>query len=238
MRIAIVDDIPAEREELSGQVSAVMYRQNYSGVVLEFADGASFLAAAHTEPFDLVFLDIYMQGLDGVETARRLRELDEDCTIVFVTISPDHALDGYGVWAMQYLVKPYGREQIEAVFSQLEQYKPSLEKSIRIPVGRQELSICLRDIQWAENCQHQVHIHMAHGKILTVRMTFANFVALLDGDNRFLVCHRGVLVNLAYVADFDEHVFCMKDGVMIPVSRSLVKIARSSFSSYLFERRR
>lgn len=238
MRIAIVDDIPEERAELSGLLSGVLRSRDYSGTVLQFADGESFLAAAQIERFDLVFLDIYLEGADGVETARRLREFDRNCAIVFATTSPDHALEGYGVWAMQYLVKPYGREPVEAVLTALQQQKPGLEKSIQIPVGRQEIPVWLKDIQWVENCQHQIHIHMAQGNPLSVRMTFSKFATLLAGEDRFVACHRGVLVNLAYVADFDGKVFRMKDGAMVPVSRSMANLARSAFSQYLFERRR
>lgn len=238
MRIAIVDDIPAERAQLSRLLSTVLRNREDSAFVLEFPDGASFLACAQRERFDLAFLDIYMDGINGIETARKLREFDPECTVVFSTTSPDHALDGYGVWAMQYLVKPYGIQQVESVLGELERRKPMLEKSIRVPVGRHEVPIPLADIQWAESYQHQIHIHRAQGGTVAVRMTFAKFTALLGGDERFVVCHRGGLVNLMYVADFDGKLFHMKDGSRIPVSRSQGNAARLAFGKYLFERRR
>ena len=68
---------------------------------------------------EVVFLDIYMEDENGVEVAKELRSFDRNCILVFTTTSTDHALDGFKVRALQYLVKPYADEELNAVFKEI-----------------------------------------------------------------------------------------------------------------------
>ena len=97
MRIAVVDDGAADRLWLTGELEALLARRRLEGTVEAFDGGKPFLEAARAERFQMIFLDIYMEGLGGVETARRLRAFDPDCLLVFSTFSTDHALEGYRV---------------------------------------------------------------------------------------------------------------------------------------------
>lgn len=238
MRIAIVDDNPAERRELAKRVQSVLEKRGRAAAVLEYGDGAAFLTAARAERFQLAFLDIYMEGLDGVSAAKELREFDPGCALVFTTTSTDHALDGYRVRAMQYLVKPYTAGEVEQVFDELSRLLPPPEKYIEVKAGRQTVRVRLGEILYAEHFQHQIHIHTRDGGETVTRMTFGDFSALLSGEERFFVCGRGVLVNLEYASDYDGSVFLVGDGTSVPVSRELSEKARSAFGEYLFRRGR
>jgi len=107
MRIDLVDDIASERNSLKARLDAQLARLSLDAGIFPFACGTDFLSAAEKERFDLVFLDIYLENENGVDTAEELRRFDGDYIIVFTTTSPDHALDGYRVRALHYLVKPY-----------------------------------------------------------------------------------------------------------------------------------
>ena len=76
MRLAVVDDNPQDREELMSWLKTALAQRRKPAECLEFSDGASFLEAAGQDHFDLVFLDIYMEGMDGVTAARTLRSFD------------------------------------------------------------------------------------------------------------------------------------------------------------------
>lgn len=237
MRIAIVDDNGAERAELAARVRAALERRSAAGEVLEYESGEAFLAAARAARFQLAFLDIYMRGMDGVAAARALREFDAACALVFTTTSADHALDGYRVRAMQYLVKPYAAAEVEAVFDELARLLPLPERCLELKAGRLPLRLRLGEILYAEHFQHQIHIHTADGGEAVSRMTFGAFAALLAEDARFFICGRGVLVNLERAADFDGAAFTLTDGRRVPVSRSLADKARDAFGAYLFRRK-
>lgn len=237
MRVAVVDDNAADRLWLAGELKSLLARRRLEGTVAAFACGEDFLAAARRGRFDLAFLDIYMEGLEGVETARRLREFDPDCFLVFSTSSPDHALEGYRVRAVQYLVKPYTAAELEELFRQLDRLLPAPERYVELRSGRQSVRVRLVDILWAEHFQHQIHIHTAGSEVLSTRLTFGEFTALLASDSRFFVCGRGLLVNLDCAADFDGRNFHLSDGTRLPVSRDLAGSARNAFGDWVFRRR-
>lgn len=236
MRVAVVDDDARDRAWLTAELEALLERRGLEGTVASFGDGGAFLEAARGERFGLVFLDIYMDGADGLETARALRRFDRDCLLVFSTTSPDHALEGYRVQAAQYLVKPYAPAELERLFDQLARLLPQPEKYVELRSGRQSVRLRLGEVLWAEHFQHQVRIHTAGGGVVSVRMTFGEFGELLAPDGRFFVCGRGLLVNLDHAVDLDGRDFRLADGTRLPVSRDLLAAARSAFGDRLFRR--
>ena len=234
MRVAVVDDCAADRVWLVRELEQLLNRRRLEGTVTALDSGEAFLAAAQAERFDLAFLDIYMREMSGVTAAQALRRFDPDCLLVFSTSSTDHALEGYRVQAVQYLVKPYEAEELDRLFDRLERFLPAPEKYIDLRSGRQSIRVRLRDILWAEHFQHQVCLHTAGGEVLSTRLTFREFTELLTPDPRFFVCGRGLLVNLDGMADFDGRNFRLADGTRLPVSRDLAGAARSAFGDRLF----
>ena len=95
MRIAIVDDISEERTLLHNRLESQFSRRNVHTDILEYENGETFLTAAKECPFTVVFLDIYMNGSNGIDTAKELRRSDTDCLLIFTTTSTDHALEGF-----------------------------------------------------------------------------------------------------------------------------------------------
>ena len=87
MRIAIVDDLADERVLLRQRLEHQLARRNVQADLLEYESGEAFLTAAQDEPFTVAFLDIYMAGANGIETARALRQHDTDCLLIFTTTS-------------------------------------------------------------------------------------------------------------------------------------------------------
>lgn len=236
VRIAVVDDCAADREWLCGEVESLLSRRRLEGTAAAFDSGEAFLSAAREEPFTLAFLDVYMEPTDGLETARALRRFDRECLLVLSTSSRDHALEGYRVQAVQYLVKPYGLAELEALFDQIERLLPQPEKYVELRAGRQTVRVRLDELTWAEHFQHQVRVHTAGGGEVSSRLTFREFTELLGGEPCFFVCGRGVLVNLDRAADFDGRDFRLEDGTRVPVSRDLAGAARSAFGDRLFRR--
>lgn len=233
MRIAIVDDIASEQETLKGRVAAQAARLSFDAAVSCYASGTDFLAAAGKEHFDLVFLDIYMGNENGVDTAEHLRRFDPDCLLVFTTASPDHALEGFRVRALHYLVKPYQETELAALFEEIIKRFPMADRYIEINTTGGTVRLRFSDILYAEHYQHQIYIYSAEGEKIVTRRTFREFTAALT-DGRFFLCSRGVLVNMEHAEDFDGTDFILKGGKRVPVSRDLAKAARTAFGDYLF----
>lgn len=104
-RIAIVEDEAAVREQLAGYVQRYTRQYGTPFEVTEFADGMEILEDYRPQ-FDIIFLDVEMKHLDGMETARRIRERDGGVLIVFITNMAQYAIRGYAVGALDYVLKP------------------------------------------------------------------------------------------------------------------------------------
>ena len=116
LRIALCDDVSTEKELLEQYIRQWADRQSLPVCVRSFSDGQSLLHAMEREAFPIVFLDIQMQGLDGMETARRIRQIDgsaKEAGICFVTGYEDYLAEGYEVEAFRYLLKPLKKEKLQ-----------------------------------------------------------------------------------------------------------------------------
>ncbi|MDE7244735.1 MAG: LytTR family DNA-binding domain-containing protein [Oscillospiraceae bacterium] len=117
LRIGICDDISEARMTLRAALERALVRRRMEGSFYEFSSGEGLLRwlERHIGELDLVFLDVRMGGLDGMDTARRLHESDENLRLVFVTAYDDYVFDGYSVGALGYLLKPPRPEQLDDV---------------------------------------------------------------------------------------------------------------------------
>lgn len=141
MKIAIVDDLKLDAEQLSHLILSYMKEHRIPTAAPEiFPNGETFLASFTVGSFDIVFLDIYMDGLSGMETAQKLRTLDASCRIVFVTTSPDFAVDSYDVNAAFYLLKPVTMERVSKALERCHLSAAEAEVSVfiyhRLSAGR------------------------------------------------------------------------------------------------------
>ncbi|MDD5802754.1 LytR/AlgR family response regulator transcription factor [Blautia sp. HCP3S3_H10_1] len=236
MRIAIVDDIKEERKLLLDRLEKQLSRRGIHEDLFEYETGEDFLLAAKERPFTVVFLDIYMNGANGIETARALRKFDSDALLIFTTTSTDHALDGFKVRAMHYLVKPYHENEISSLIDEILSRIPDSGKYIDVKVNGSNVQVPFRNLVYAEHFSHMIHIHTTADRELITRQSFEDFTASLKMDSRFYLCSRGVVINLEHAVDFDGTLFILDDETRISVSRKLVKNARQTFMDFLFQR--
>ena len=238
MRIAIVDDLAEERALLRERLTRQLSQRGAEAEILEFANGGTFLAAEKERRFTAAFLDIYMEGMSGMDAARELRKEDADCLIVFTTTSTDHALEGFQVRALHYLVKPFSETDLSGLLDEMLAKLPRPEPVLTVKVSGSDVRLRYRDIVSAEHFAHVIHIHTTAGKALATRQSFKVFTEPLKKDPRFFVCGRGVIVNLEHAADFQDAAFCMTDGSRVYVSQELLKAARQAFMEFLLQRGR
>ena len=238
MRIAIVDDIAQERQLLRQRLEHSLEARGVPGELTEFESGEAFLEAARQQRFTAAFLDIYMDGISGMEAATQLRQFDPECLLIFSTTSTDHALEGFRVRAMHYLVKPYAQKDVSQLMEEILARIPQPDRYIPVKANGSEVQLQLRDIVYAEHFSHMIHIHTTFGKVLITRQSFGEFIAPLKQEPRFFQCSRGVVVNLEHAQDFDGTCFALDDGSSAQVSRELCKAARQAFMDFLFQRGR
>lgn len=117
LQIGICDDEIGARQKLSGAVERILEKGNQRCVFFEFSSGEGLLKwlESHPSELDILFLDIEMGGINGVETAKRVRDADDKLILIFVTGFADFVFDGYFVGALGYVVKPIDTEKLGEV---------------------------------------------------------------------------------------------------------------------------
>lgn len=236
MRIAIIDDLSACREELHGCLQRYL-NEHYAGelpVVEEFASGEDFLSRFQPEVWDIIFIDQYMTGLSGIDTAWKIREKDKLVALVFVTTSGSHAVESYGVRACGYLVKPYKYEDFERTIELAGVVKIRNARFICVEQER----ILLREILWCDKREHYTQIHTDKRGIFRFRIPFAELSGLLVPYSQFMTCYKGCIVNAERVERVEEMDFLMDTGEKVPFARREKKKLEGLFSAYLFQRER
>lgn len=236
MTIAIVDDIAEERALLRKRLEKILLQKNIEFHCCEYENGEAFLEASKNQNFTVLFLDIYMDDINGIEIARNFRKFNKDCMLIFTTTSRDHALEGFQVRAMHYLVKPYNEEDLISLFDEILSRIPAPEKILELKINGSDLQVPFKTIIHAEHFSHMIRIFTTTGKELVIRQSFGTFTAPLIEDFRFFICNRGTIINMEHAVDFDGTMFLMDNGNKIGVSRELSKSARQHFMDYLFQK--
>ena len=220
LRIGICDDLADARLVLRSALERILDTRNVPAQYFEFSSGETLLQwyGRHTGELDLLFLDMELREMDGMETARRLRAADEGLQLVFVTGYADHVFDGYSVGALGYLMKPPRNEQLESVLDraqaalvrQLDQAYicRSGETYYRIPMGK--ILYFASDRRQVE-CVTPDRTYIFYGKLDAVAA---------DVGSRFVRIHQRYLVRAGAVARLESGEVTLQDGTRLPVSRS------------------
>lgn len=196
-KIAIVEDNKVECQILFDQLVALQKRDNLSLEILPFASGAEFLAQYKAD-YDLVFLDIDMPGLNGIETARAIRQADSTVILIFVTNMAQYALTGYEVEALDYILKPLNPYNFAIkVRRALKRTAKAHNKTITVREKSITYRVNIADIHYLEVAGHYVVYHTAAGS-LNEYSTLKDACKKI-GSSLFVQCSQSYLVNLTYV---------------------------------------
>lgn len=208
--IAIVDDLESDREKLRRDLEAFFNNTSHEIDCRLFSSAEAFLNSEFNA--QIVFLDICMEGMNGVDLAKMLREKDEKLLIVFLSTSSDYAFDAFPVHPFDYLVKPYQKENLTRVLQETLRVMGVADPKVEIRFSRAAQQIPLRLIISAVAQGHSVEIAIIGSKPVRSIMRFSEVEALLCKDYRFLQCNRGVIVNMDHVLSLNGDVLLMKNG--------------------------
>ncbi|MFI3312758.1 MAG: LytTR family DNA-binding domain-containing protein [Eubacteriales bacterium] len=228
MRIGICDDLPSEREHLK----ALLLAHTPCFHILEYSSGEALLAnLADGFSLDLLFLDIYMDGINGMETAQKIRNTHNNLPIVFLTITPDFALAAFGVHALGYLLKPVQEAAMVAYLQKIEPSQPELPDIWVAVVGKSSVALNVRQIMYYEQRGHIGEVHMEDGQVHSVRMTFAEISDQLGGYSYMFTCGRAYLLNLHHIQNLQRQQLTMMDESVLPVPRVAYPLLREAYFS-------
>ena len=233
LQIAICDDLEEERVILSRMLRNYARRQGLSLQVHFFVSGEELLQSVRrANACQVLFLDIYMPGISGVETARRLRAAGYGASIVFATTSTDHGVDSFEVRASDYLVKPFRQEEVDRALDWCLEHMPEPLRSLSVYAEGEIQEFPLASVLYIEVLGHQSHIHTLRQTVV-VRKSLDDLERAVDSPD-FFRCHRSFLVNLGHVERIESSDFLMSDGARIPISSANLPRARNIFTDWIY----
>lgn len=220
-RVAICDDSEMDTAFLRDILNRWAAQRQTAVRVEAFSSAERFLFQyAEDKDFDILLLDIEMDGMDGVTLAKRVRQDNERVQIAFITGFPDFIAEGYEVSALHYLMKPVSKEKLFAVLDKAVGNLGKQEKRLCVTFDRQTAFIPLSRITYIEAQKQYVAIH-TDTQAYRMKASLADTEKELD--EYFFKCQRSFIVNLRHVLRIGSDSVVLKNGTEVPISRGMAQ---------------
>lgn len=237
MNIAVCDNESSHIAHISSMLSAYRAQKLVALDWTAFQSGFALLSALDQgENFDAVLLDIYMDDMNGMEVAKRIRAMNNSMHIVFVTSTPLFAVESYAVEAADYLLKPITEERLFRAMDRLAgRLANTMEQGFAVKDAAGRITkVVWSQLMYLEAMGHYVVLHHANG---TTTKTLASFSALAETlleQEDFIQSHRSYIVNLHYIHRVGKHELVMLNGAQIPLPKSRYQQLYDRFRAFIF----
>ena len=236
LKIAVCDDDIFFLGQAEHAVKRWAEEQDLTVELQLFDNGDSLLTASRTEQFDVLLLDIMMPLFNGMELAHVIRKTNTAVKIIFLTSSPEFAVESYDVKASGYLLKPLRYEKLCSVLDDCK--APQDEESPHIiaktPQGYHK--IYLSEIECLEAQNKKAIFHLCSGKVQDALGTFSNYAKPLTIENGFFKCHRSYIVSIPQVDHFNTAQIRTRSGMQVPIARGYGKEFKEVYFAYMFQK--
>ncbi len=205
MEIAVVDDEDVIREH----ICALIRKQEPESRIESYATGEELLKSG--KRFDMVFLDIKMEGLNGIEAARNLRKRQEDVILIFITGMKEYVFDALDLYAFHYLLKPLDERKFAEVLEKAAREAKKKKERRCLFIRKRNLTIDQADILYVESKAKKLEIHTAgEDRNIVIYAAMDELKGQLGED--FYRCHRAYLVNMAHIREYDRESITLTSG--------------------------
>ncbi|MCI8731617.1 MAG: response regulator transcription factor [Lachnospiraceae bacterium] len=205
MYIAVVDDEKVIRED----ICELIEKQRPESSVEAFSTGEELLASEGR--FDIVFLDIQMDGMNGIEAARSLRERQEETVLIFITGIKEYVFDALDLYAFQYLLKPLNEKKFVEVLDRAVKEAGRKKEKRGLFIKARNLTLDQTDILYIESRGKKVEIHTARDK---ESIEIYASMEELEGQlgEGFYRCHRAYIVNMEHITEYSSDSILLTNG--------------------------
>ncbi|MHC1722388.1 MAG: LytR/AlgR family response regulator transcription factor [Aminipila sp.] len=219
INIAICDDELQEIDRANSLLNQYIYEHPQHQInIYSFSAPLELLAyVEENDSFDVLLLDVYMSGILGTEAARELRDMGDNCEIIFLTTSRDHAIDAFSLNAAHYLVKPYSEKEFFTALDKVVDNLTKKEGYITVKSTQGISRIELNKLVYSETEDHLQRLYLPDGRTICVRKSSNEFFKLLEAEPRFYKCGNTYIINMDYIVELSSKNVTFSTGTKIPI---------------------
>ncbi len=238
LRIAVCDDDAAELARSQTLLTEFCARRpDLAAQVAAFGSAPDLLDALRRgADFDLYLLDVIMPEKNGIEVGKELRSLGRSGAIIYLTTSPDYAVDSYQTQAFYYLLKPVARDRLFAVLDRaVDALDKRKDQATIVSTAAGLRSIPLHDILYVERVERSMRYYLVGGETVdsrTLRGSLRSGAAPLLEDRRFFLCGASFVLGLHHVTSVERGRAALDSGGFVPVSQNACGELKQAWMNY------
>ena len=230
MRVAVCDDSRIDRELFVAVLHHYFVNKPISNEIVQYENGMDLLHDVEDDMwFDIIFLDIYMNDLLGIDVAHKLRSLGYRGHIIFLTATADFAVDSYEVEASGYLLKPQSFEKLSQVMDRAT--REMTTNTYQVKKHSKIIRVPYHEILYVESMNSKCIMHCCNDQSYVIYKRLTMIEHELN-DERFLRCHQSYLVNMDHIHQVDSQ-FTLVTGDTVAIRQRDLKLIRQTALDYL-----
>lgn len=234
MRIALCDDEKHHIDRILGVLEEYRAPDGSKVVTDVYNNAIDLLANMRKTEYDALLMDIIMPGFTGIDAARDIRVDNMSIPIVFLTSSPEFAVESYRVHAFDYIMKPVEPENLCRTMDHIYAlHKGRKRDAITINTSKEIYVVLLEQLEYLEVSNHVIYFHMLDGDVKEVRGKLVDYEDHILSRSNFIKVHRSYIINMSNMKAYDKKSFTAMTGGTIPVSRNLSKEVQDAYMDYL-----
>jgi len=234
--IALCDNEDIYLDRYQSKLESLAKKMNINLDIIRFSSGESllFYLEDHPNKFQLIYLDIVMGGLNGIETALQIRKLNTFVKIVFLTTSKDFVYSAFDANATNYLIKDLHDDKFDEVFhSVFKDIKQNQNQPVlTISTKQGSVFVPYQDIAYFESVKRILICHKSNKQKLEYYYKISDLSEELKTKD-FVLVHRSYLVNMQYILKLTKTDVYLKNGMILPVSRNNYEATKTHLLQYL-----
>lgn len=235
MKIAVCDDDKLFIDSVCDFLHRWAEQNDLEIQLFCFSNGDGLINTYRTgERMDLILLDVLMPFLNGLDTAKELRDIDAAVPIIFLTSSKEFAIESYDVKAFHYLLKPLNAEKLSAVMDDFLRTSAAPKKMFAASTNDGFIQLVVSDVEYIEAQNRHVFFHMTDGRTIAGNDALYKCSEVFDEENGFLSCHRSYIINLGRIQQFDRSRLITTRHAMIPISRNRYEKLKDAYLHRFF----
>lgn len=238
INVVLCDDDSEFLEYIKKTIDRISFENKIDINIKTYLSGESMLFDLEDSIYDIdvMFLDVFMKELDGVETAEKLRQLQSEAQIIFISSDKSKVFDALEVMPLNYLIKGEADdEKIKKVFLKAVNLAEKNKRKLFVyKSGHETKYVQYKDILYFEIKNRVVNINCVGDEVKEFYSTMDKLEEELD-QNQFIRIHRSFIVNMDKIVSFDSKGVLVKGDITLPLGRKYTSLLRNRYSEYLLE---